>query len=114
MRSVQYAFELHSFHMSDCLGMTGTCQIKLNDVLTNITLEQLRDVIVNIAFMTSKTLRVAKKPRRKQLNVKCAVAKMPLFFLLKSRMVQALTKIYIQSPVPSLRLHTIVKRCRDG
>ena len=27
-------FELHSFHMSDCPGMTGTCPIKLNDVLT--------------------------------------------------------------------------------
>ena len=71
MRSAQYAFELYPFHMSDCLGMTGTCQIKLNDIMS----EQLRDVIVSIAFMTSKTLRIAKKPRRKQLNVKVCSSK---------------------------------------
>ena len=34
MRSARYAFELHLFHTSDCPGMTGTCPIKLNDVLT--------------------------------------------------------------------------------
>ena len=33
-RRARYTFELHLFHMSDCPGMTCTCQIKLNDVLT--------------------------------------------------------------------------------
>ena len=68
------------------------------------------------AFMTSKTLRVAKKPRREQLNVKvcCAVAKMPFllfFFLIQEK--RYLYTVTVRT-VDGVRLHTVTVSCEYG